>query len=203
MCKNFKEKVCIICGETFKTNIWNKICCCKECSKINEKNKIKEYDKKRYSTKRIEILNKCKEYAQKNKIKIQEYQKQYKQLNKEKRNKYERDRYKNNTQHKLTILIRENFRRCINSNKDKHTFDILGYTPLQLKQRLEFQFKNGMTWDNHGIYWEIHHKKPLSLFNFELPNGEIDYKQIRLANSLANLQPLTIEEHKKIHEIRL
>lgn len=80
-------------------------------------------------------------------------------------------------------------------------FDILGYTPEQLRQRLEYQFKDGMTWDNMGTLWVVHHKKEVHKFNFGDENT-LDYHQIRLAHSLANLQPVTKAEHKRIHAER-
>lgn len=52
-----------------------------------------------------------------------------------------------------------------------------------------------MNWDNHGTLWHIDHIKPLCKFNFVLPDGTPDYEQIRLANSLANLKPLYVQEN--------
>ena len=53
-------------------------------------------------------------------------------------------------------------------------------------------------WENFGKTWEIHHIKPLHTFDF-IKNGKIDHEQIKIANSLDNLQPLTKEDHYKIH----
>lgn len=86
-------------------------------------------------------------------------------------------------------------KRCLKSKDNKKTNEILQYTPEQLRQRIEFQFKPDMSWDNYGILWHIDHKKPLTLFNYILPSGEVDLKQIRIANSLANLQPLYAQDN--------
>lgn len=114
---------------------------------------------------------------------------------------YLNERYKNNPEFRLANILRTNLRRCLSlcydTQKKDHTFTILGYTPNDLKQHLEKQFKKGMNWGNQGTYWEIDHIKEIDTFNFILPNGETDYEQIKLANSLENLQPLTIEEHRK------
>ena len=56
-------------------------------------------------------------------------------------------------------------------------------------------FKPDMTWENHGKLWHIDHRKPLCKFNLTLPDGTPNYEQIRLANSLANLQPLYVAEN--------
>lgn len=114
---------------------------------------------------------------------------------------YEKQKRRNDIHHRIKCWCRSQIYRCLEFNqnvsrKEYHTFDILGYTPNQLKQRLESQFKDGMTWENQGLYWEIHHKKELCRFNFILPNGSLNYSQIRNANCLANLQPVTLEEHK-------
>ena len=108
-----------------------------------------------------------------------------------------KNRIKRDTSFKLRLLCRNTINRCINTNskKNKHTFDILGYTPEMLKQRLEMNFKSDMNWNNHGILWHIDHIKPLCKFNFILPDGTPDYEQIRLANSLANLKPLYVQEN--------
>ena len=140
-----------------------------------------------------------KEYYKKNKERYKENNKQWREQNKEHRREYKKNwskaKYNTDLQHKLTKWSREQVRRCLNSNKTEHTFDILGYTPEQLKQRLEMNFKPDMTWDNHGTLWHIDHIKPLCKFNFVLPDGTPNYEQIRLANSLTNLQPLYAKEN--------
>lgn len=120
--------------------------------------------------------------------------------------KLKKTRLKQDANFKIKIWCRDQIHRCLKfdlntSKKDKHTFNILGYNSSQFKQKIEMQFHSGMAWGNHGTVWQIHHKKPLYKFNFILPDGTLDYKQIKLANSLANLQPLTIEEYKQIHKI--
>lgn len=222
-------KHCIICGTEFVPRNCKHLCCSKSCSEIYRKKyyklnkekiifKVNEYQKrnidkiiqyrkkyreinKKYYIKICPICNKNFTTTKSKKIccndecnKIRKRKKAQKYLN---------SKYKNNINFKLSVLARTNIKRCLdiikNNSKEYPTFDILGYTPKQLKDRLEFQFKNGMTWENYGTYWEIHHKKEVSKFNFGDKNN-INYKQIKLAHSLANLQPLTIEEHKNIHK---
>ena len=90
---------------------------------------------------------------------------------------------------KFGSVLRDFVRRCLNfkgSKKDTNTFKLLGYDTNKLKQRLECQFKQGMTWENYGE-WHIDHKKPISKFD---KNSEIS-----LINSLSNLQPLWAKEN--------
>lgn len=68
--------------------------------------------------------------------------------------------------------------------------ELLGYSASQLRERLESQFKEGMSWDNWGE-WHIDHIKPVAQFKRE---GITDPKII---NALSNLQPLWAEENLK------
>lgn len=94
---------------------------------------------------------------------------------------------------KLSKKMRYLLYRCVrfyDAEKSGNTFHQLGYTPEQLKQRIECQFKRGMSWDNYGRdTWHIDHKKPvLAFFN----QGVTDPRTI---NALANLQPLWAHEN--------
>jgi hypothetical protein len=64
--------------------------------------------------------------------------------------------------------------------------DLVGFTVDELKKHLEKLFKPGMTWENFGTVWEIDHKIPISVFNFEKP----EHLDFRLCWNLKNLQPL-------------
>ena len=59
----------------------------------------------------------------------------------------------------------------------------------KFKQRLEFNFKEGMSWENYGSVWEIDHIKPISAFEKDTPPSVV--------NALCNLQPLLIETNNK------
>lgn len=72
--------------------------------------------------------------------------------------------------------------------KKLKTSKILGYTAFDLKQRIEFQFKDGMSWGNYGE-WHIDHRKPISRF---IKQGITDPKII---NALSNLQPLWAKDN--------
>ena len=169
--KKFKEKECEICGKLYKPTSPTQ----RYCTECGNKNK-KEHNK---------------QWREKNK----EYHKQWYKQNKEHCKEYHRTKYNTDLQYKLTDWSRRQIGRCLNSKKTKHTFDILGYTQEQLKQRLETNFKPDMTWENHGTLWHIDHRKPLCKFNFTLSDSTHNYEQIRLANSLANLQPLYVTEN--------
>ena len=74
----------------------------------------------------------------------------------------------------------------------KSIFVFLGYTPKALKEHLESQFTEGMTWDNYGLYgWHIDHIIPRCFFNFD------DIVEFKYCWSLHNLQPLWAKDNLK------
>lgn len=209
-----KTKICIICNKEFTPTSANQKCCCKECSKENQKryyqihkedyikrNKIYKQNKPKktktcvFCGKKFIVANNLKCCSDECRIAYRKQQKY--EYNK----RYLPERYKNNPEFRLGQKLRGMIKRCLSlcydTQKKDHTFTILGYTPNDLKEHLEKQFRDGMNWENQSTYWEIDHIKEIDTFNFILPNGETDYEQIKLANSLENLQPLTIEEHRK------
>lgn len=163
--------------------------------RLNNKERTKQYFKQY----RLDNKERRKEYNKQWRLDNKERTKQYYLNNKERilklSNEYRKQRKKKDPNYKMSLQCRQFVYRCLNSEKTKHTFDILGYTPEMLKQRLEMNFKSDMNWSNHGTLWHIDHVKPLCKFNFVLPDGTPDYEQIRLANSLANLKPLYIQEN--------
>ena len=114
----------------------------------------------------------------------------------EEKNKDKRREYKNNysTQRLKTDILfklRRNVRIRINKflkNKKNNSLDIIGCSYLQLKENLEKQFNNGMSWDNYGK-WHIDHIIPLSSAN----NEDEVYKLCHHTN----LQPLWAEDNLK------
>lgn len=85
-------------------------------------------------------------------------------------------------------FMRKCIYRCLIVKNKNRTEEILGYKKNDLKARIEYQFKDGMSWDNYGD-WHIDHKKPISRF---LAQGITDPKII---NALSNLQPLWSHEN--------
>lgn len=89
-----------------------------------------------------------------------------------------RDDYAKNP---IPAIMRAMVRRTLSGDWPKlRTEQILGYSKEKLLQRLECQFKPGMTFNNYG-QWHIDHKKPISAFKTKNPST---------INMLCNLQPL-------------
>jgi hypothetical protein len=76
------------------------------------------------------------------------------------------------------------------STRDGKIEDIIGCSIENYRNHIEKQFKPDMTWENHGILWEIDHIKPLDSFDLTKP---INQKQ---AFSYLNTQPLYKSENR-------
>ena len=86
--------------------------------------------------------------------------------------------------HDVGILNRTLY--YLGTEKEGHTGEMLGYSAVELKHRIESQFKEGMTWENYGE-WDIDHIRPLTSFDKTSNPSEV--------NALSNLQPLWKEEN--------
>lgn len=94
----------------------------------------------------------------------------------------------------MSRAIRHHLTKEGGSKFGKTTLDCLPYTIEKLKEHLESQFDDKMSWENYGSYWHIDHKFPQS----RLPYDSIEHPNFKKAWSLENLQPLeAIENIKK------
>ena len=85
-----------------------------------------------------------------------------------------------------------------NGVKGGRTFEALPYTPQQLKEHLESQFQEGMTWDNHGE-WHIDHIIPQAALRYD----SLEHPNFLKCWALDNLQPLWAKENLRkgsLHE---
>ena len=154
---------------------------CKKCVKeyrINNTEKLLSYQK---------------EYRIDNREKRLSYYKEYRINNRERRNEYERNRRLNDSIFKLigNVRIRLNqYLKITSITKSKKTFDIVGCSPPELKEYLEKQFVDGMSWEKMGFYgWHIDHIIPLS-------SAKTEEEIYKLAH-YTNLQPLWAEDNFK------
>lgn len=72
--------------------------------------------------------------------------------------------------------------------KSKKTRALIGCSIEELKQHLENQFKDGMSWENYGE-WHVDHIRPCSTFNL------LNESEMRECFNYKNLQPLWAEEN--------
>jgi len=68
--------------------------------------------------------------------------------------------------------------------------EFIGCDIIQFIKHIEFQFTKEMNWDNHGIIWELDHKKPMSSFNLS------NLEEQKLCFHYTNLQPLLKNDNR-------
>ena len=142
----------------------------------------KEYREEYYKLNKTELLNKQKIYKEKNKTDNNEYQKEYR-----------KNRRLTDVNFRLNETIRTNIARifkAIGTKKENKSYQIVNYTAKELKQHIELQFLEGMTWDNYGSVWEIDHITPINWYVNNQNKFNDKNNLCREANSLSNLKPL-------------
>jgi len=176
------------------------------------KEKISEYQKEYREENKEKISEYQKEYRVENKEKIQEYETFRYERDKEKRNAYSKtyynenkirilkmvsgnrsNRYKNDTVFRLTESLRSRMRMAINEGngfKRGSSQELLGCDWQTVREHLENQFTDGMTWDNYGYRgWHVDHIRPCSSFDLT------DSEQQKLCFHYTNLQPLWAKDN--------
>lgn len=124
-------------------------------------------------------------YYQKNREKAFEYSKRPEVI--EKRNIRWRWRYENDVDFRVKTIMRANFALFFKDkgvNKDLCFSKTVNYSFAELEKHLEDNFRTGMTWNNIGEKWEIHHIKPLNLYDPKI------LTEVKECWSLDNLIPL-------------
>jgi hypothetical protein len=146
--------------------------------------RMREY----YQENKEEINRKNKKYYEENKEQLLKTCKEYVQHNREKINKKRMERYHNDPEFKMTHLMRTRINDLltrIGASKESTTINLVGCTIETLKEHLESQFKEGMTWENHGVKgWHIDHATPCASFDLSDPD------QQKECFHYTNLQPL-------------
>jgi hypothetical protein len=128
-----------------------------------------------------------------NKEKILIRAKRYRDNNRDKINAYQRNRKRNDPDFKMRELLRHRMLRVLKeqkSIKSCNTMDLLGGTLEDARSHIESQFKEGMSWENHGNHgWHIDHIIPCSSFDLTDP------EQQKKCFHYKNLQPLWWKEN--------
>jgi hypothetical protein len=160
----------------------------------NNKEIISKQKKLYYEQNKEEILKKRKEYYD-TIINDEEVKKQlrdkgrintkkYRDNNKDYISQKIKDKKKNDPLFKLSDSIRTLIWISINKmgyRKNSKTSNILGCSFEEFKSYIEAQFKDNMSWENHGE-WHLDHKTPVSWANTE--------DEIYELNHYTNFQPL-------------
>ena len=175
----------------------------KEYSKSPQiKQKSKEYQKERYKKNKDKILRKQKYYQDNNKVKIAKRKKEYYLKKKDQINKQNKEYQRNRRKIDPNFKILQNLRRRVNkvlkgNNKSKRTLELLGCTIEQLKQHLQSQFTEEMSWNNYGRgynnkkEWHLDHRIPCASFDLSKPKKQqecFNYKNLQPLWAIDNLK---------------
>lgn len=113
-----------------------------------------------------------KKYQLENKEKLNENHKLWRDKNRESLRKYTREKMRErrkNPAYKILCNLRCRINNALAAksvySKTWKTKDLLGCEMEYFINYIGKQFKNGMTWENHGKIWHIDHIKPCSLFD--------------------------------------
>ena len=187
-------KKCIICQKEFEAASWATKSCSKQCRLKHNNNRAKKSIQNRLDTfnckecgkevTRYRIRNGfcSRNCASKKYIADGTYNKWKKYIPK-KRTAEEEINYKLRKGVSKIILF---YLKKQLMPKTSATWINLPYKPNDLREHLEKQFDNNMSWDNYGIYWTIDHIIPQSKLLFKDFNDENFLKCWRLEN----LRPL-------------
>lgn len=107
--------------------------------------------------------------------------------------RYQRERRKRDPIFKLLAYVRGRIRGALTRRylrRNTKTEGLLGCSVQELKDHLEAQFRDGMTWDNFG-QWHVDHIRPCC--SFDLTKSE----EQKICFHYTNLQPLWAEENFK------
>jgi hypothetical protein len=156
-----------------------------------------ESDKRHYLKNREKRLQYFSDWQKDNRDRLNDYHQKWREKNidkhREYKRKYEKHRKDTDPLYKLISNFRTAIYQVLKENsveKNKSYFDILQYTPEELINHLEKQFKDDMTWDNYGI-WHVDHKLPITSFDIQ----EMGDEEFMKCWSLDNLQPMWGEEN--------
>jgi hypothetical protein len=176
----------------------------KICKKCRVEKNTCEYNKDKYSADGLRY--RCKECTSKEYRKYYDlnreseinrqvnYQKNNSQFVNDKRAIRHRKKYNNDILYRLKLNVRNRVKLFIKSSNfdiiTNGTFKFVGCTPKELKDYIEKQFTEGMTWENYGYDgWHIDHKIPLSSAK------TID--EVYELSKYTNLQPLWSKDNYK------
>ena len=165
---------------------------CKVCIKKYDKERNKEYLQRPEVKKRQKEYQK--EYSQKPAVRehrrksrkewyhrpeVKEHRCKY-------QSEYRKQRYNSDLNYKIRVNLRSRILAALNGNsKSASTLELIGCTIEFLKEYLESQFQEGMSWDNYSFdVWHIDHIRPCSSFDLKDP------EQQKQCFHYTNLQPL-------------
>ena len=155
------------------------------------KNDALATQKIRYEKNKTDILEKCKDYRDKNRGKITIGFLDWVRRNPIAYRNIQR-RYEKTPSGRAGKFMRRCIARTLLGEvKDSSSKDYLGYSRCELVAHIESMFEPWMNWGNHGTEWHIDHIVPIAKF---IADGNLSPSVV---NALGNLRPLCAKENLK------
>ena len=173
------EKECKYCNNKWpKSNFRHNRLKCRYCEKLDG----------RYYRKSDHGKQKSKKWVEENREKMSELQSNWFQKNK--KLIYEKINNKLKIDASLKFIKLQRRRICNTlKNKTKKTNELLGCSNKEFSDWMKYLYKNGQSFENHGIEWHIDHVIPIS--NFNLDNED----EVILCFNWRNTMPLSVKEN--------
>jgi hypothetical protein len=152
---------------------------------IDNKERINKQSKTTYKLNREHYINKNNQYGKDNPEVRRKAVAKYLKSNPEYYKTYRKNRYHNDPQFKLRIILGTRLNKALKiHSKSTSILNLVGCSMEELKNYIEKQFTDAMSWENHGIYWEVDHILPCASFDLT------DIEQQTQCFHYSNLQPL-------------
>lgn len=139
-----------------------------------------------------EIATRQRKYGQEHREKITARVRKYGQKNKEKIAAKKRKRYRSDPAYAMSRRLRARMQHAVKAagldKKCDSSSELLGIYPQGLKEWLEEQFTEGMTWENRSD-WHVDHIIPCTAFDLTVDENQ------RICFWYKNLQPMWAKEN--------
>lgn len=164
----------------------------------NNRDNVRMQQAKYYADNKNDILKRQRDHYISNRSTILKRQSIYNKNNRSKKNKYESNKCRTDISYRIARNIRSRIGSCIRTqrtNKNNHTFRLLGCDKYSLMAYLEQHFYDRstgeeMSWENYGLDgWHIDHIRPCASFDLTDP------EQQKECFHYTNLQPLWAEDN--------
>ena len=189
----YDSNVCFDCSKKKNSRVINKPTADmpdKQCTKCTIIKKATDYRFRSNACIECEKLAMY-EWRKKNPEKFKDHLQRYrsKPETKEKKNEYRRNKYNTDLIERISKRCRQRVREMIHKKKDGLHYELLGCSYPWLIKWLEYNFKDGYTWDNYGNIWQIDHIRPCASFDL---TDEIEQRK---CFHWTNLAPLSTSEN--------
>jgi hypothetical protein len=151
---------------------------------------MRERARRWHEENRDAALERMRQYHADNQPRLAEVKKAYNHANRERWREINADRMASDPNYRLRKSLRSNLTSAVARNAQTGSaIRDIGCSVDELKAYLATMFRDGMSWDNWRMIWQIDHIRPL--ISFDLTKR----KQYLVACHYTNLQPLLVAEH--------